>query len=169
MAQKLLTYDRMEEAARCANLVQVQWLCQKYKRNLEKAVYKASAPQAKERAILQRVLLQRQQDRARQLRQERSTARFRRSLQAKMKAKRVANKVETRLAAELRRTRLAAIAAIPHEFNAQNCEKGGYGKSALQMRSLCLTRLRLCCPELPPELEGRWNDLLHGCAGSFSP
>ena len=60
MIQKLMTYDRIEEAACCANLVQVQWQCQNYKRNLLKAVDKASAPHAKQKAILQRGLLQRQ-------------------------------------------------------------------------------------------------------------
>ena len=167
--QRMLTYDRIEEAARCANLVQVQWQCQNYKRNLEKAICKASAPHAKERAILQRGLLQRQKERADKIRKERDTARFRRSLQAKIRAKKVAKKVETRLAGELRKSRLAALADIPHEFDAQNCEKGGYGKSGLQMRTLCLSRLHLCCPELPPELEGRWPDVLNWCAGSFSP
>ena len=87
----------------------------------------------------------------------------------KMTARKVAKKVESRVVEDRRKARLAAIAAVPHEFNAQNCEKGGYGKSALQMRTMCLTRLHLCCPQLPPELEGRWPDLLHGCAGSLSP
>ena len=114
-------------------------------------------------------MLQRQKQHADHIRKERDNARFRRSLQAKRKAQKAARKVEIRLMGELRKERMAAIAAIPHEFNAYNCEHGGYGKSPLQMRTMCLTRLRLCCPQLPAELEGRWNDLLQGCAGSFSP
>ena len=87
----------------------------------------------------------------------------------KMKARKVAKKVEARVVEERRKARLAAIAAVPHEFNAQNCEKSGYGKTGLQMRTLCLTWLRLCCPELPVELEARWPELLSWCASRASP
>ena len=158
--QRLTTYDRIEAAARCAGLVHVQWQVWNYKRNLERTFKPASAPGAKENAILRKALLKREKELHDKLHKERASNRFRRQLKAQLKARKAARKLDARELADRKRDKAAALEAIPYDFTPITCQKGGYGKSPLQIRRACLQRLPYCCPELPLELKARYPDIV---------
>ena len=158
--QRLTTYERIEAAARCAGLVHVQWMVSNYKRNLERTLTRASASGAKENATLRKALLTREKERQKRILKDRASARFRRQLKAQIKARKAASKLEARALEDRKRETAAALEAIPFDFNPITCQKGGYGRSALQIRRACLQRLQLCCPELPLELKARYPDFV---------
>ena len=54
-----MTYDRIEQAARLARMPQVQWQCQRARRNLEKGILGPSAEEKAPSARLRRMLLSR--------------------------------------------------------------------------------------------------------------
>ena len=164
--QRMLTYDRIAEAARCANMPQIQWLCQRYKHNLEKSAWSASAS-SKTHAVLRRGLLLRQQETSARLGAERRQARFRRKMAANIKARKAAARINNRLLQEKRKAQHDALEKVAHEFNALNCEKGGYGKTPLQMRRSCMQRLELCCPDLPLDLKVRYKEVVEWYANPF--
>ena len=164
--QRMLTYDRIEEAARSANMPQIQWLCQRYKHNLEKSAWSASAS-SKTHAVLRRGLLLRQKETLARLGAERRQARFRRKMAANIKARKAAARINNRLLQEKRKAQHDALEKVAHDFNAQNCDKGGYGKTALQMRKSCMQRMELCCPELPLELKVRYKEVVEWYANPF--
>ena len=158
--QRLTTYDRIEAAARCAGLVHVQWQVWNYKRNLQRTLLPASAPGAKENAILRKALLKREKELHDKLHKERASHRFRRQLKAQLKARKAARKLDARALEDRKREKAAALEAIPYDFTPITCQKGGYGKSPLQIRRACLQRLPYCCPELPLELKARYPDIV---------
>ena len=164
----MLTYDRIEEAARCANMPQIQWLCQRYKHNLEKSAWSSSAS-PKTHAVLRRSLLLRQKETLARLGAERKQARFRRKMAANIKARKAATRINNQLLEEKRKAQHDALEKVAHEFNAHNCDKGGYGKTPLQMRRCCMVRLELCCPELPVELKVRYKEVVDWCANPLPP
>ena len=165
--QRMLTYERIEEAARCANIPQIQWICQKYKHNLEKSAWSESAS-SKTHAVLRRGLLLRQKETATRLGRERDQARFRRKMAANIKAQKAAKRINNQLLEEKRKAQHAALERVAHEFNAHNCDKGGYDKTALQMRKSCMQRIELCSPELPLELKVRYKEVVEWYANPFS-
>ena len=163
----MLTYERIEEAARCANIPQIQWICQKYKHNLEKSAWSESAS-SKTHAVLRKGLLLRQKETATRLGRERDQARFRRKMAANIKAQKAAKRINNKLLEEKRKAHHAALERVAHEFNAHNCDKGGYDKTALQMRKSCMQRIELCSPELPLELKVRYKEVVEWYANPFS-
>ena len=163
----MLTYDRIEEAARCANIPQIQWICQRYKHNLEKSAWSESAS-SKTHAVLRKGLLLRQKETATRLGRERDQARFRRKMAANIKAQKAAKRINNKLLEEKRKAHHAALERVAHEFNAHNCDKGGYDKTALQMRKSCMQRIELCSPELPLELKVRYKEVVEWYANPFS-
>ena len=165
--QRMLTYERIEEAARCANIPQIQWICQKFKHNLEKSAWSESAS-SKTHAVLRRGLLLRQKETATRLGRERDQARFRRKMAANIKAQKAAKRINNKLLEEKRKAHHAALERVAHEFNAHNCDKGGYDKTALQMRKSCMQRIELCSPELPLELKVRYKEVVEWYANPFS-
>ena len=158
--QRLTTYDRIEAAACSAGLIHVQWQVWNYKRNLERTVNRASAPGAKENAILRKALLEREKKLQNKLHKERASARFCRQLKAQLRARKAARKRDARALEDRKREKAAALEAIPYDFTPITCQKGGYGKSPLQIRRACLQRLPYCCPELPLELKARYPDIV---------
>ena len=163
----MLTYERIEEAARCANIPQIQWICQRYKHNLEKSAWSESAS-SKTHAVLRKGLLLRQKETATRLGRERDQARFRRKMAANIKAQKAAKRINNKLLEEKRKAHHAALERVAHEFNAHNCDKGGYDKTALQMRKSCMQRIELCSPELPLELKVRYKEVVEWYANPFS-
>ena len=162
----MLTYERIEEAARCANIPQIQWICQKYKHNLEKSAWSESAS-SKTHAVLRRGLLLRQKESAKRLRRDRDQARFRRKMAANIKAQKAAKRINNQLLEEKRKAQHDALEKVAHDFNAQNCDKGGYGKTPLQMRKSCMQRMELCCPDLPLDLKVRYKEVVEWYANPF--
>ena len=105
-------------------------------------------------------MLKREKERASQICKERASARFRRQLKAQLKARKAARKLDARELEDRKREKAAALEAIPYDFTPITCQKGGYGKTPLQIRKACLQRLPYCCPELPLELKARYPDIV---------
>ena len=105
-------------------------------------------------------MLKREKELHDKLHKERASARFRRQLKAQLKARKAARKLDARALEDRKREKAAALEAIPYDFTPITCQKGGYGKSPLQIRRACLQRLPYCCPELPLELKARYPDIV---------
>ena len=109
----------------------------------------------------------RQKESAQRLRRDRDQARYRRKMCANITAPKAAKRINNRLVEEKRRAQQAALENVAHEFNAHNCDKGGYDKTALQMRKSCMQRIELCSPELPLELKVRYKEVVEWYANPF--
>ena len=153
-----MTYDRIEEAARLARMPQVQWQCQRARRNFEKSGYGPST-NATATAKLQRMLRLRAEEHRAAVLKKRQKAFLGRKLAQRLRARAAAEKAAGKARAEETAARQAAVDALPKAFNAINTgPKGGHGKTGLHMRLLALERLRLCAPPLPAHLEPRWPE-----------
>ena len=132
---------------------QVQWQCQKARRNFEKSLYGASAnATAAEKAAaakLRRVVEIRAAEQRTAVLKKRARALLARQLGVRLRARMAAEKASRKARSEQEAAHQAALDDLPKEFNAMNTgPKGGYGKTGLQMRLLALERLHLCSP--PP-------------------